>query len=201
MKIAITLDDVIRAKSKSILKAYKKEHEDFDIESVKLDTKDFETILGFKNSSEYQQFLYYDYAFEIFGEADVTEKMIDKKINLWLIDINNRDNSEEQPVEMILTNAFEFNTSIGFTHFFLSKIATRIRETFFPLNSLDIYEKCDILITAEPNLLNNKPEGKIVIKIETDYNKDLESDYTYKTLSDFLDDNEIISKLHTQIYG
>lgn len=194
MKIAISLDDVIRAKSESILKAYKKEHEDFDPETVELKTNNFKELLKFNNDSSYYKFLYEDYPFEIFGEAEVTEKMIDKKLNLWHIDLNSCEDLEEE-VELMLYNPFEFNASIGFTHFFLSKIATRIRETYFPIISTDVFERCDVLITADPKLLNNKPNNKIVVKIETEYNKDCDSDFTYKTLGEFLDDKEIINKL------
>lgn len=194
MKIGITLDDVIRAKSKSILKAYQKKHEEFEPDSVELSTNDFKTILNFQDDASYYRFLYEDYAFEIFAEAEVTEKMVDKKLNLWHIDLNNTEDLEEE-IELMLCNPFEFNASIGFTHFFLSKIATRIREAYFPSVSTDIFEKCDVLVTADPKLLSNKPSGKTCIKILTDYNKDIDSDYTYNTFSEFLDDTEIIKKL------
>lgn len=195
MKIAITLDDVIRNKTKQILKIYKKYiNPDFDTDAVVLSTNSFQQILNFGSKQEYQKFLYEDYVFEIFGEADPVEKMLDKKLNLWLLSL--AEEEVDEPVEVILTNPFEFNASIGFTHFFLSKIATRIRETYFPLDSSTIWDRCDVLITAEPKLIKEKPDGKVVIKIETDYNKDLDADYTYKSLSDLIDDNELISKLY-----
>ena len=120
--------------------------------------------------------------------------MIDKKLNLWHIDLNHNEDLEEE-IELMLCNPFEFNASIGFTHFFLSKIATRIRETYFPTVSTDIFERCDVLVTADPKLLENKPSNKICIKIITDYNKDIEADYEYNTFGDFLNDTEIIKKL------
>ena len=194
MKIAITLDDVIRNKSKQILKIYQKYvNPDFDVDAVELTTNNFQEILGFETKQEYQKFLYEDYVFEIFAEAEAVEKMLDKKLNLWLLSLG--DEEVDEPIEVILTNPFEFNASIGFTHFFLSKMATRVRETFFPLDSSTTWDRCDVLITAEPKLIKEKPEGKVVIKIETDYNKDLDADYTYKSLSDFIEDGEIISKL------
>ena len=85
MKIAISLDDVIRAKSKSILKAYAKKDEYFEADSVELLTNDFKKLLNFENDNEYYRFLYEDYVFEIFGEAEVTEKMVDKNLNLYLV--------------------------------------------------------------------------------------------------------------------
>lgn len=194
MKIAIALDDVIRAKSKSILKAYKKLNEDFEIENVDISTNNFKKILGFKTDKEYNKFLYEDYVFEIFAEAEVTEKMVDKQLNLWHIDLNNNEELKES-IDLILVNPYEFNASIGFTHFFLAKMATRIRETFFPANSIEIYDKCDVLITADPKLIENKPFGKVVVKIETEYNKEQTADFSYKSFMDFLNDEEIINKL------
>ena len=194
MKIAFTLDDVIRNKTKQILKIYNKYVDpNFDTEAVELTTNNYQDILGFESKQEYKKFLYDDYVFEIFAEADPVEKMLDKKLNLWLLSL--ADEEVDEPIEVILTNPFEFNASIGFTHFFLSKIATRIRETFFPLDSSTIWNRCDVLVTAEPKLIKEKPEGKVVIKIETDYNKDLDADYTYKSLSDMLEDGELITKL------
>ena len=195
MKIAITLDDVIRNKSKQIIKIYKKYVDpDFDEDNVDLTTNDFQKILEYDTLQDYYKFLYEDYAFEIFAEGEVVEKMLDKKLNLWHIAINDYDEYDE-PIEIMIANPFEFNASIGYTHFFLSKIATRIRETFFPTDSLEIWNKCDVLITADPKLLKNKPEGKKSVKIETEYNKDVESDFTYDKLSTLLADQKFIDKL------
>ena len=52
-----------------------------------------------------------------------------------------------------------------------------------------------MLITANPDLLNNKPEGKTTIKVNKDYNSNCEADYSYETLSMFLTDEDIIEKL------
>lgn len=194
MKICFTLDDVIRAKTQQIGKMYQK----YIDPEVKLDELDLENqsineALGFDSIAEYRKFLYEDYAFEIFAEAPVIERMLDKKLNLWHIDVSHKDFS--QPVDVMLANPREFNASIGFTYFFLSQIATRIREVFFPLDYVEIWNKCDVLVTADNYLLEAKPEGKIAIKIETDYNKNSEADYTYESLSAFLDDKEIFKKL------
>ena len=194
MKICFTLDDVIRAKTQQIGKMYQK----YIDPEVKLDELDIENqsineALGFDSIAEYRKFLYEDYAFEIFAEAPVIERMLDKKLNLWHIDVSHKDFS--QPVDLMLANPREFNASIGFTYFFLSQIATRIREVFFPLDYVEIWDKCDVLVTADNYLLEAKPEGKIAIKIETDYNKNSEADYTYESLSAFLDDKDIFKKL------
>ncbi len=194
MKICFTLDDVIRAKTERIYEVYCKfVDQDKDSGDFSRDTNDYFSELPFDTKSEYNEFLYKDYPFEIFGEAEVCDKMLDKELNLWLIDMS--DKYEFDNLSFMLANPFEFNQSIGFTYFFLSKIATRIREVYLPTDSSTIFDKCDVLVTADPKLLNNKPEGKVTVKIETGYNKECESDYTFESLSSFLKDNTVMDSI------
>ena len=193
MKICFTLDDVIRAKTEMVYSTYKNVDDNFDLESVDYTTNDYFSQLPFDSKSEYYKYLYSDYSFEIFGKSDETEKSIDKKLNLWLIDV--LDKYEDEDIKFCIGNPFEFNNSIGYTYFYLSKIATRIREIHLPTDSLTLYDNCDVLVTADPKLLENKPEGKVTVKIETRYNKDIDADYSYTALSEFLNDTTIIDKL------
>lgn len=196
MRICITLDDVIRAKTAQIGKVYKKYlNPEIDLETLDITSDNLKDILGFDTEDAYNEFLYKDYAFEIFGEAPVVEKMLDKKLNLWHIRLDNIDIDE--PIELILGNAREFNTSIGFTYFFLSQIGTRVREIYLPKDSYSIWDKCDVLVTANTSLINAVPEGKKVVRIETPYNSSVtrEPDYSYASLSAFLDDENIIKKI------
>ena len=66
---------------------------------------------------------------------------------------------------------------------------------FFPREPLDIWKKCDVLVTADPLLITNKPEGKTVVKIEMPYNKEASADITYKNLEELLKDEEFITKI------
>ena len=71
-----------------------------------------------------------------------------------------------------------------------------IPEIYFPKNSADIWEKCDVLVTADPKLLSEKPEGKKTVKIEMPYNEGIEADFTYSGLDKFIEEgNDIIEKL------
>ena len=101
MKIAITLDDVIRNKSKQIIKIYKKYVDpDFDEDNVDLTTNDFQKILEYDTIQDYYKFLYEDYAFEIFAEGEVVEKMLDKKKCVY-------------PIEALNSNGLAIIISIG----------------------------------------------------------------------------------------
>jgi len=197
MKICLTLDDVIRAKSRQFGKIYKKA---FGVDDKFLDSRDFSTndlcqVFEFESREKYNEFLYKDYPFEIFAEALPMERMLDKNFNLWTLKVKD----EHEDVDFILSNPYEFNASIGFTCFFLSQIATRIREFFFPADSSEIWNRCDILITADPKLLKEKPEGKVAIKIDAPYNKEIEADLTYESLAKLISDEEFIDKVNEKL--
>lgn len=197
IRIAITLDDVLRAKTQQILKIYQKYiNNDVDLGKLNMKNNDFQKILKFKNKKEFHTFLYEDYAFEIFGEASVILPSLDKKLNLWHLDLMNDCNIEDE-IEVILCNTMEFGSSIGFTHFFLSKIAPKVRETFFPSNSMDIWDRCDILITADNKLIEKTPLNKICVKILTPYNKNIKTPNggEYNNLLEFIEKNENLYKL------
>lgn len=191
IKIGITLDDVIRAKTDKFFEIYKKYvNEDFDYDSLSLTTNNLYELTKFSGKKEYNKFLYEDYTFEIFGEADMVEPLLDKKLNLWHISLNDNENIDEE-MELILTNPMEYNASIGYSYFFLSRMATRIREVYFPLDSDTTWDKCDILITADPKLLRSIPNNKVAIKINKPYNKEIngENILSFDSLADFISDN------------
>lgn len=196
MKICITLDDVIRAKTKQFGKMYKRGvNDDIDLDALDFSTNDLANIFNM-TKKEYNKFLYEDYPFEIFAEAPVAEKMLDKKLNLWHIKLNDEEN-----IELMLANTKEFNASIGYTCFFLSQIATRVREICFPKNNEELWEKCDVLITADPDLLKTCPENKMAIKINAPYNKEVYAEKSYEKLSDLLNDETFIKWVKGRVNG
>lgn len=196
MKLCFTIDDVIRAKTAQFGKMYKKYvNPEIDLEALDLSTDELFKVFGFKTKEEYNKFLYEDYTFEVFAEAPVTEKMVDKNFNNWLLALNYNEEIKE-PIEVLWANPREFNISIGFTHFFLSQIATRVRKTIFPADYSDIWKECDVLVTADPKLINEKPEGKICVKIEMPYNKECNADITYAKLSELITDAEFFKKIY-----
>lgn len=200
MKICITLDDVLRAKSAKMAEVYKKYIDDsINFEDLDFSSGDYEQIFKFDSLSDYNQFLYTDYAYEIFGCAPISEPLLDKKLNLWILAMNDCEEIKE-PVEVILTSTREYNASIGYTYFFISKMAPRARKIYLPTNSSKVWDVCDILITADKTLLSEeRPKGKTIIKINAPYNKDLKADYEYKTLTDFLDDDDIMGELQNKL--
>lgn len=133
------------------------------------------------------KFQYEDYAFEIYARADTTDKFIGPYVTNWVYNELFDYDPEENP-EILIVSPLEGNVSIPSTLSFLSRIGMKFRNIYFPVDSMTIWDKCDILITANPKLINGCPDGKTVIKIEAPYNKDAEAELTFKTLKDLIFD-------------
>lgn len=187
MVVAIDLNDVIRAYTRNFAKVYHKEYNRaFNEGDIEITTNDLGKVFPFDTESEYKRFVYQDYPFELFGKCDCVDSLTSTLMNTWMEDIKNYDMEEE--ISVIIVSPMEYGLTIQSTYFFLSKIGCKAREVYFPTDSLTIWDRCDILVTANPKLLNNKPENKKSIKIAADYNKECEADDTYTSACDFFND-------------
>lgn len=192
MRICITLDDVIRDKTKQIVLAYQKSvNPDIELDQLEITSQNLCKTLGFESDTEYKKFLYEDCVFQVFGEALTCSKMLDKNLNLWLLKLS--DLEEEPTVCLASTN--EFNTSIGCTCFFLSKIATRVREIFFPKSNSDLLKLGDVIVTSDPSVVTEDTTGKCIVKIKTEYNEGFIGHLEYESLQDLINDDEFIEKV------
>ena len=83
----------------------------------------------------------------------------------------------------------EIEKSKPATLFFLSKYGVLLEKILFfsKITQDTIWDEFDILITANPELIESKEEGKTIIKYLTDYNEDIESEYTIEKLEDLKD--------------
>lgn len=195
MIIAIDLNDVVRDFSNNFVKYYIEGYDrNFDLSDFEFFTNDLSILFPFKSKASYNNFIYNDYAFELFGKCGVCSRGLEKELNLWT-EQTLKDLDTDEDIDVIFVSPMEYGASIGNTYFFLSKIGTKVRNTYFPIDSLTIWDKCDVLITANPNLITNKPDGKQVIKIKTEYNNEVSADYTFNSLSNFLTDEKNTIKL------
>lgn len=193
MKIAIDLNDVLRAYTKNFAKIYKREYDHtFDETTLSITTNDMSKVFPFASKTEYNRFVYQDYPFELFGSCEPISKEISANLTNWVRHL--KDIDTEEPIDVMIVSTMEYDLSIQSTYFFLSKLGCKIRETYFPTDSLTIWDKCDILITANPKLLNAKPEGKVSVKINADYNTECESDEVYDEISEYFSDINNITK-------
>lgn len=198
MKIAIDINDVLRDFTTQFKNYYIKGIDpSFEIEDKDINSFDLPEVFPFKDKNAYHMFRYIDYAFELYGRAEAMDKMLPYRFNDWTQKTLRNLDKENIP-EIMLVSPFEIGKSIQSTYSFLSKISSSVREVYFPIDSYTIWDRCDILITANPNLIENVPEGKIVIKIDTPYNKSVECKYSFKSLMDVItDENETVIKILT----
>jgi hypothetical protein len=122
--------------------------------------------------------MYEEYAMELFGHAPSTETYTFNILNDFYFEF--RDNND------LLIVSDEIGKSKPSTLFFLSKFGCLFEKVFFysETTKQSMWDNVDILLTSNPDLLLNVPNGKVVIKYSTEYNKHVSSDYEISTLSE-----------------
>lgn len=188
MTLAIDINDVIRDNMYQFRSVYQRYVDGgFDIDLNDIDTYNMMDHYPFESESELNQFKYIDYAFELYGRAETCDKMLSYTLNDYL-EKTLRD-LDEIP-DIILFSPFEIGLTIQSTFSFLAARTIRAREVYFPIDSATIYDRADVVITAQPSLIENCPEGKCVIKINKPYNKEIEAKYSFNSLMDIINDKD-----------
>lgn len=190
MKIGIELNGVLRDTLKKIQQEYEKwfinnpfkeenEEDDFEYEVLsELTSLDITKHLKFKNEDELYDFLYKEHTMEIFGHAGSVEPSGLLELNEFYLDM--------RELHDITIVSDEIGKSKPASLFFISKFGCLVESVRFysesTINSL--WDSVDVLLTANPKLLLNHPENKILIKFNTSYNKDIESDFEISSLKE-----------------
>ena len=197
-RIAIDINDVLRDYTRQFANVYKKfVNPSFDIAYEDIDDFDLLNIFPFADENGtmdryfLNRFKYEDYAFEIYARADAMDRMLPADFNLWTQNTMRNFDDEVLP-EIFVFSPFEMNLSIQSTLSFLARFGIRLREIRFPADSMSVWDDCDIMITANPNLISNKPEGKTCIKIDAPYNKEAKGDYSFASMMDVIHDKDNI---------
>jgi len=194
--IGVELNHVVRNINKQIVKYYAKEYAP-DVDPDDIDDREdvLKTFAKFDSKYERNNFLFIDYPYEIFGCANTMEKKLAVKITNWLTDISN---IEDEDIRIIFYSMNEEAITIQSTFFFLSKIGTRVRKVIFPKSIEEVWEECDVVITARDEFFEKKiPEGKKVVLINRPFNKDCKDKafLNYDNLSEIITDEEFFNKL------
>lgn len=194
--IGVELNHVVRNINKQIVKYYAKEYAP-DVDPDDIDDREdvLKTFAKFDSKYERNNFLYIDYPYEIFGCANTMEKKLAVKITNWLTDISN---IEDEDIRIIFYSMNEEAITIQSTFFFLSKIGTRVRKVIFPKSIEEVWEECDVVITARDEFFEKEiPEGKKVVLINRPFNKDYKDKafLNYDNLSEIITDEEFFNKL------
>jgi hypothetical protein len=145
-----------------------------DVDSLELD-KHF----SFRSKEELFGFMYEDYSMELFGHSPSTEMTTFNILNDLYYEL--RDENE------LLIVSSEIGKSKPSSLFFLSKFGCLLEKVVFfsEITKNTMWDQLDILLTADPTLLLEKPVGKIVVKFNTIYNKHIDSEYEITSLSEF----------------
>ena len=145
-----------------------------EVSSLKLDDH-----YSFKSSEELFTFMYEEYAMELFGHAPSTEMTTFNMLNDFYL--SQRDENE------IIVVSGEIGKSKPSTLFFLSKFGCLVEKVIFfsEVTKNNMWDQVDVLLTANPSLLLEKPNDKIVVKFTTDYNKQISSEHEISSFSEF----------------
>jgi hypothetical protein len=190
MRIGIELNGVLRDTLKKIQQEYEKwylnnpfrdenEEDNFKYEVLSdLTSLDIMNHLKFKNEDELYDFLYKEHTMEIFGHAGSVEPSGLLDLNEFYLDMRDKHD--------IIVVSDEIGKSKPASLFFISKFGGLVESVKFysesTINSL--WDSVDILLTANPKLLLSHPKNKIVIKFNTTYNNDVESEFNISSLKE-----------------
>jgi hypothetical protein len=196
LTIGVELNHVIRNINRQIIKYYAKEFSpETDIDEIDDKEDVFKTFAKFNSIYEKNNFIFIDYPYEIFGCANTMEKKLAVKITNWLTDISN---IEDEDIRIVFYSLNEGELSIQSTYFFLSKIGTRVRKVFFPKNIDEVWDECDVVITARDEFFEKEiPEGKKIVLINRPFNKEVKDKafLNYDNLSEIITDEDFFNKL------
>lgn len=208
MKVAITLNEVVRDFSSNFSDIYarieKSNEEEYsayehivDDEWVKTDIKSekrksilidqkndpfsLSNIHHFESLETFEDILYNQYSFEIFGTTNPIYPSA-------MIDLNKLYQSITKKHSCTILSQ-EKNNSKHSTLHFLSVNRCMVNNIKFLENYSKVWQLYDVIITANPYILKRKNlnnKKKMSIKINTKVNENIKADYAFDTLNDFL---------------
>ena len=147
---------------------------------------DLKSHFNFQNDEELLNFMYEEYAMELFGHAPSTELNTFNILNDIYFELRDKNDL------VIVSN--EIGKSKPATLFFISKFGCLLEKIVFfsEYTKKNMWNEIDILLTADPILLLEKPSDKKVIKYVTSYNNNVECEFEITSISEF---TELIKKI------
>jgi hypothetical protein len=199
MRIAIEINGVLRNTIDKIEQTYQKymidktdgieDGNSFKYEiNLPVTSLTLQDHFKFQNDEELYSFLYEEFPMEIFGHSQSSEYSTFNDLNETYINL--RDNHD------LIIVSDEIGKSKPASLFFISKFGCQLEKIKFYSNYTinSMWDEIDLLLTANPALLLEHPSDKILIKYETDYNKNIKTSHNIKSLKELEDKlKEIIS--------
>lgn len=141
---------------------------------------------SFKSNEEYFSFLYDEFPMHIFGHAPSSEMTTFNDFNNFYT-----ENRDEHEITII---SDEMGKSKPATLFFLSKFGCLVENIIF-YNSVTkdkVLSNFDLIVTSNPEIIINYSDSVKVIKYETNYNKQVDAEFSIQSLKEL---DEIIKKI------
>jgi hypothetical protein len=163
------------------------QEEEFEYEVLgNIDSLNLLNHFKFKSDDELYEFLYQEFAMQIFGHAESSEMHTFHTLN----DIYLKYRSTND----IVIVSDEIGKSKPATLFFLSKFGCQVEKVKFYSDTTknSIWDEVDVLVSANPSLIEDHPENKVVIKFNTQYNKTNKSEHEISSLKEL---DECLQKL------
>ena len=192
MRIGIEINGVLRNTIGKIEQTYQKylidktdgieNEESFEYGMIlPVDSLMLKDHFKFQNDEELFSFLYEEFPMEIFGHSQSSEYSTFNDLNE--VYVNLRDNHD------LIIVSDEIGKSKPASLFFISKFGCQLEKIKFYSNYTinSMWNEIDLLLTANPALLLEHPSDKILIKYETDYNKNINISHTIKSLKELED--------------
>jgi len=126
-------------------------------------------------------FRYEDYLMELYGTCPKTYTHVGLDLTKLI-----EKYSEEYEFKFIIKDK---RVTIGPSLFFISTLKPAITEYKFVDNIEDVWNLCDLYITANPDFIEYKPMEKEIIMVNMPYNKNIEIEKRIDKLSDLLENN------------
>jgi 5'(3')-deoxyribonucleotidase len=190
-RIGISINEVLRDTLSQLDYTYSKyiSEKETTVTRDEITSFDLTKHFEFESTKQLNRFLFDEASLEIFGHADQMFENLMTKFNMFLVDI---DEEEEHTIELV---SREYLKSIPSTLFFLSKLGCRATNIRFIKQNEDEWDGLDILITANPVALENKPDNKISVKVKAPYNSNSAADYELNSILEFIMDGSIREKI------
>jgi len=188
-RIGISLNEVLRDYIGQFNYTYDKYIGPSDVNENDITNFNLIEFFKFDNVEKLNKFLYQEASLEVFGHADQVSEGLMSHFNTFLMDI--KDDGEHE-IELVSREA---EKSIPSTYFFLSKTGCKIDRIRFVTDYIKKWDNIDVLITANPQALIAKPNGKISIKVKTSYNSDISADYEIDSMLEFIRNEDFRNKI------
>jgi len=189
MIIGIEINDVIRAFTKRFGEVYTKYYltdgMEIDLIEEPITSGKFSDYFKFSTIDDYNAFIYTDCAMEVNGLAPELHEHSVTKLNALNLDL-----LDDEEHEIVLVSR-EANLSIPATMYFLSKLSTKIRHITLTPKYDKLWDNVDVMIAAQNETILAKPKDKVVVKVKTSYNEDIDSDFTIDSIVNFIENAEL----------